>query len=141
MGCEPWENELLKDGGERCFTQTDQRGCGHCSGSPAIGLWIVKICDSCGAETSKDVGVIRLPSSIIPFADDRVRYRIENPRSRATSSFVEVTGILFQKRRQHRASKKRSSKNIGICRAVALGISLHALSIFTPAICRLVNPS
>src|SRR5215472_8350927 len=141
MGCEPWENELLKDGGERCFTQTDQRGCGHCSGSPAIGLGIVKICESCGAETSKDVGVIRLPSSIIPFADNRVGYRIEKPRSLAAGSLVEITRILFQNRRQDRTAEKRGSENIAVGRAVALCIPLHALPIGTPAIGGLVDPS
>src|SRR5271166_3447807 len=76
---------------------------------------------------------------IVPFANKRVRHGIENPGSLAAGSFVEVARILLEKRWHHRATDKRSRKNIGVSRPVALCIALHTLSVRAPTVRRLVN--
>jgi len=101
------KNEFLKDTGERRLTNSDQGRREDESGSAAIVRGEVGNLQSGTGKTSNDIRVIRLPASIVPFADNRTGHGIENPGSLAAASFVEVAWILLENRRHDRASDER----------------------------------
>src|SRR5215469_1613513 len=134
-----WDDKLLKDIGHGRFPNPDQGVREYYPRSVSIIRGIVQIGDSSGGKIPDDARIIRLPPSIVALTDNRVDDRIENPRFRATASFVEITRILFQNRWQDRASEERTDKDVSVGCAVALRITLRALPVCTPPVCCLIN--
>lgn len=64
------ENELLKDTGERCFTNSDQRRRDQEPAAAVIVRGKVRSLEPCASEASDHIRVIGLPTPIVAFADN-----------------------------------------------------------------------
>ena len=94
------------------------------SHSIAVLLRIIEIRDRACGQISADARIIRLPASVVAFADHGIGDRVQNPRPLAAGAFVEIARILFQKGGQDGAADVRAGNEVGVGGAVALAISL-----------------
>src|ERR1700761_6789202 len=78
--------------------------------------------------------------AIVSLAHDRVRQRIKDTRFNTASSLVEISGVLFEERRQNSAADHIADERIGIRGAESFGIPLGSLTVSAEPICRLLHP-
>src|SRR5260370_15971321 len=83
--------------------------------------------------------VVRLPVTVVPLSNQRIGNRIQPPRSLTPASLIEITWVLLQERRQYGSSDIRACNNVRVGSAVALSITLCALSISAEIVLRLLN--
>src|SRR5260370_21477638 len=73
--------------------------------------------------------VVRLPVTVVPLANHGIGNRIQHPRSLTPASLIEITWVLLQERRQYGSSDIRACNKVRVGIALALSITLCALSI------------
>src|SRR5271157_2855249 len=105
----------------------------------AIGLRIVGVRDGAGCEGANNFGVIELPFLIVALANHGISERVQNPRSSATGSLVEVAWILFEEGRQYSASDERTGNDVTVRCTEALRVAFCALPVCSELVRRLVN--
>src|SRR5260370_2529827 len=106
----------------------------------AITGWVVKIGNAARGQASENLGIIRLPMSIVPLANHCIGNRIESPRSPTTITLIKITRILFQKRGQDGASDEGVCYKVRVGGTVSLCVPLGALPVSTEMVCRLLHP-
>src|SRR5260370_41753022 len=95
--------------------------------SISIVLGIVKIGEPARGEASGDTRIIRLPTPIVTLTHYGIGERIQEARTLASRSFVELTRILLQDGGQYGAADERAGNDVRVARAEALSVALRAL--------------
>src|ERR1700678_713598 len=126
VGRQSANQEFLEEIADRGAPNTNQRVFESQLHSITVASWIVEIGNSAGGQASQDAGIIRLPAAGVTLANDRIRHRVQNGRSRTAGAFIEIPWVLFEERRQDRAPDHVANEAIRKGCAVPLGIPLRA---------------
>ena len=137
--CQLLDYKFLKQISDSSSTNPDGSVLECKARSVAILRWIIEIRNTARSKAPEHIRVIRLPASVVSLANHRISDRIQRSRWCAADSFVKITRILFQQRRQDGGANKRSRHRIGVASAEAFSISLCALPIFAEVILRLFH--
>ena len=105
------ENKFLQDVDGSACANSDERIFKCQCRAIAITGWVVKIGNAPRGQASENLGIIRLPASIIPLANHRIGNCIQSPRSPTTTTLIKITRILLQKRWQYGASDECVTKS------------------------------
>ena len=95
----------------------------------AIVRRVVGIGDSARNQIAANTRVIRLPLSIVAFANKGSCHRMLQPRHLRARTLVVVTRVLVKQRWQNRASEHSVGQPVCVVRPESLAISLGALRV------------
>jgi hypothetical protein len=133
------EEKLLEEGSDGSSADADEDIVDSNLSIVAVAIGIVETGDASGCEVSQNVGVVWLPVSVVPLADDYGRHGVESTGDDVTPAPVEIPRILMQKRRQQRGAEECRCDAGAISGAVALGITLEAFTVAGEVILSLLN--
>src|SRR5580765_4372125 len=132
------DHKFLQNVGRRRFADSDQRIFEGESDAVAIACRIIEIGNAARGQSAQNSRIIRLPFSLVALANDGIRDGIKYSRLLASRPFVEISRILFEKRRQNRAADKSAGCQIRVRRTVAFSVAFRALSIAAEVVLRLL---
>ena len=135
------EEKLLEEGSDGSSADADEDIVDGNLSVVAVAIGIVETGETSGCEISQNVGVVWLPVSVVPLADDYSRHGVESTGDDATLAPVEIPRILMQKRRQQCGAEECRCDAGAISGAVALGITLEAFTVAGEVILRLLDAS
>src|SRR5271165_6772741 len=117
----------------------DGQAAGDGIGGGTFRGWIIDIRDGRADQVANDVGVVRPPASVIALAPYRGGGCPQCAAGVAAGAFLEITGILMPQAGQDGIAEKVADEGVGVVCAVALGVTLEALSIFMMVVLRLAK--
>src|SRR5579862_1526922 len=114
------DNELLEEVADGAGAGADEPVVDGEHGS-AVGGGVVGVGEAGRGEVAEDVGVVRLPFAIVPFADDDGGDGVEGAGSYAASAFVKVSGVLVEERGEDGAAEQGAGEGVGVGGSEAQG--------------------
>src|SRR5271170_2881434 len=119
----------------------DGQAAGNGIGGGTFRGRIVDIRDGRTDQVANHVGVVRSPASVIALTPYRGGGCPQCAAADAAGAFLEITGILMPQAGQYGIAEKVADEGVGVVCAVALGVTLDALSIFMMVVLRLAKAS